>query len=178
MTKEEKGQIIEELKEKFKKCEYFYIIDAGGMTVAQTNAFRRACFEKDLEYKVVKNTLIRKALQSLDVDYSSFEGKVLKGFSGIIFAKENAKTPALMLKDFYKIQNINKPEFKGASIEKALYIGIDSLEQLTKLKSKQELIGEVIGLLQSPAKNVIAALQSAPNKLAGIIKTLGDKSSK
>lgn len=175
MTKEEKGQVIEELKAKFQANDFFYITDAAGMTVAQVNAFRKACFEKGLEYRVVKNTLIKKALQVIDCDYTPFDASVLKGFSGVIFSKENGKLPAVMLKEFHKQQKTKKPELKGASIDKGLYIGAESLEQLVKLKSKQEMIGEVIGLLQSPAKNVVSALQSAPNKLAGIVKTLQER---
>ncbi|MFQ3575612.1 MAG: 50S ribosomal protein L10 [Cytophagales bacterium] len=175
MTKEKKGQVIEELQEKFKSYDFFYITDAAGMTVAQVNAFRRACFEKGLEYRVIKNTLIKKALEVVDCDYTSFEKQVLKGFSGVIFSKESGKLPATLLKEFYKSQKVTKPILKGASIDKGLFIGAETLDQLTKLKSKNEMIGEVIGLLQSPAKNVVSALQSAPNKLAGIVKTLQER---
>jgi large subunit ribosomal protein L10 len=180
MNKQEKGQIIDELSQKFSNNSFFYITDASGMTVAQVNAFRRACFENGVEYLVVKNTLIQKALETLDTktDFSEFNTKVLKGFSGIIFSPESGKVPAKVLKDFRKKINSQKPVLKGASIDYDLFIGDESLDTLLTLKSKQELIGEIIGLLQSPAKNVISALQSGGNKLGGILKTLSEREEK
>ena len=174
MTKEEKGAIIEELAEKFAATPYFYITDASGLNVAKTNELRRLCFERGIEYRVVKNTLISKALERLDTDYSSFDGTVLKGFSGVMFHDESGKVAAKLIKDFLKA-NKNSITLKGASVDSALFIGHDQLDTLLTLKSKQELIGEVIGLLQSPAKNVISGLQSGGNKLAGILKTLSEK---
>lgn len=174
MTKEEKGAIIDELAEKFAATPYFYITDAGGLSVAKTNELRRLCFERGIEYRVVKNTLISKALERLDTDYSSFDGTVLKGFSGVMFHDESGKVAAKLIKDFLKA-NKNSIQLKGASVDSALFIGHDQLDTLLNLKSKQELIGEVIGLLQSPAKNVISGLQSGGNKLAGILKTLSEK---
>lgn len=174
MTKEEKGAIIEELAEKFAATPYFYITDASGLNVAKTNELRRLCFERGIEYRVVKNTLISKALEKLDTDYSSFDGTVLKGFSGVMFHDESGKVAAKLIKDFLKA-NKNSITLKGASVDSALFIGHDQLDTLLNLKSKQELIGEVIGLLQSPAKNVISGLQSGGNKLAGILKTLSEK---
>ncbi len=174
MTKEEKGAIIEELAEKFAASPYFYITDASGLNVAKTNELRRLCFERGIEYRVVKNTLISKALERLDTDYSSFDGTVLKGFSGVMFHDESGKAAAKLIKDFLKA-NKNSIQLKGASVDSALFIGHDQLDTLLTLKSKQELIGEVIGLLQSPAKNVISGLQSGGNKLAGILKTLSEK---
>ena len=175
MTREEKEVIIDELKEKFASNPYFYITDTSGMTVEQINNWRRMCFEKGIEYRVVKNTLIKKALESQSADYSAFNEKVLAGFSGIMFSPESGKVPAALIKDYRKTKASEKPLFKGASIDSALFIGEDQLDVLVALKSKQELIGEVIGLLQSPAKNVVSALQSGGNKLAGIIKTLSEK---
>lgn len=174
MTKEEKGAIIDELAEKFAATPYFYITDASGLNVAKTNELRRLCFERGIEYRVVKNTLISKALERLDTDYSSFDGTVLKGFSGVMFHDESGKVAAKLIKDFLKA-NKNSIQLKGASVDSALFIGHDQLDTLLNLKSKQELIGEVIGLLQSPAKNVISGLQSGGNKLAGILKTLSEK---
>lgn len=174
MTREEKGIIIEELKDKFLSTPYFYVIDASGMSVAKTNKLRRLCFERGIEYVVVKNTLIAKALEALDTDYSSFEGTVLKGFSGVLFHPESGKAPAKLLKDFLK-ENKESLKLKGASIDGGLYIGHDQLDILEKIKSKEEVIGEIIGLLQSPAKNVIGALQSGGQNLAGILKTLSEK---
>lgn len=174
MTKEEKSVIIEELKGKFNSHDFFYVTDASGMTVEQVNAFRRLCFSKGIEYRVIKNSLIKKALESVEGDFSEFNGSVLKGFSGVLFTNESGKAPAQLLKEFHQ-KGIAKPVLKGASIAKSLYIGQDTLEELSKIKSKNELIGEVIGLLQSPAKNVISALKSGENKLAGLVKTLQDR---
>ena len=175
MTREEKAVIIGELSEKFAATPYFYITDTGGLTVAEVNAFRRLCFQRGLEYRVVKNTLIAKALETTGVDYSAFNGTGLKGLSGVIFSPENPKTPAKLIKDFKKEAGKDKITFKGASIEGGLYIGEGQLAALENIKSKAEMIGEVIGLLQSPAKNVVAALKSSEHKLAGLVKTLSER---
>ncbi|MDI9866586.1 50S ribosomal protein L10 [Flectobacillus sp. DC10W] len=175
MTREEKAVIIGELSEKFAATPYFYITDTGGLTVAEVNAFRRLCFQRGLEYRVVKNTLIAKALETTGVDYSAFNGTVLKGLSGVIFSPENPKTPAKLIKDFKKEAGKDKIRFKGASIEGGLFIGEDQLVALENVKSKQEMIGDIIGLLQSPAKNVVSALQTSGGKLAGILKTLSER---
>ena len=132
------------------------------------------CFEKGVEYKVYKNTLIKKALEKLDADYSEFFD-VLKGFSGIMFTnEEGANLPAKVLKEYRK-GKAEKPSLKGASIDSEFYFGDESVKMLSELKSKNELIGEIIGLLQSPAKNVISALQSGKSTLAGLVKTLSDR---
>lgn len=180
MTKEEKGKIIGELSQKFSENQFFYITDASGMTVAQVNAFRRVCFDNGVEYLVVKNTLIKKALETVDTntDFSGFNKNVLKGFSGILFTNESGKTPAKVIKDFRKKIDSPKPILKGASIDFDLFIGNENLDTLLTLKSKNELIGDIIGLLQSPAKNVISALQSGGNKLGGILKTLSEREEK
>jgi large subunit ribosomal protein L10 len=179
MTREEKFAIVEELTEKLSNTPNFYITDAAGMTVAQTNDFRRLCFQKGVEYRVVKNSLIKKALVGLGKgDFSSFDGTVLKGFSGIMFSPENPKLPAEILKEFRKKSDKKetpKPQLKGASIEFDLFIGDNQLDTLANLKSKADLIGDVIGLLQSPANNVIGALQSGGNILHGVLKTLEEK---
>lgn len=174
MRREEKAVIIEELSEKFANTPYFYITDASGLSVAKTNQLRRKCFESGIEYVIVKNTLIQKALETLDTDYTSFNESVLKGFSGIMFHPENGKAAGKLIKDFLK-ENKDSIKLKGASVDGALFIGHDQLDALSNLKSKAELVGEVIGLLQSPAKNVLGALQSSGNKLAGIVKTLSEK---
>ena len=176
MTREDKAIQIEELVEKFKNNQVFYVTDAGGMSVAQVNNFRRMCFNKGLDYKVYKNTLVKKALEQVDGDFTPLH-PALKGFSGLLFSIEDGKAPAKLLKEYYKTggKGFAKPALKGASIDAAVFIGADQLDVLEKIKSKQELLGEVIGLLQSPAKNVISALQSGGNKLAGILKTLGDR---
>lgn len=175
MTREEKAVIIDELSEKFKAIPYFYIVDATGMTVEETNNLRRKCFNEGVEYRVVKNTLIAKALETLDTDYTPFKSTVLKGFSGVMFHPESGKAAAKLIKEYRKESGNDKLKLKGASVEYSLFIGADQLETLLTLKSKQELIGEIIGLLQSPAKNVVSALQSSGGKLAGILKTLSER---
>ncbi len=177
MTREEKINVVQELTEKLKSTDYFYIADSSGMTVAEVNQFRKACFEKGIEYTVYKNTLIKKALENLDTDYTEFDS-VLKGFSGVMFSPEVANLPAKVLKDFHKKSGKKdnpKPLLKGASIDTALYVGGDQLEALSQIKSKQELLGELIGLLQSPAKNVVSALKSGGDTLAGLLKTLEER---
>jgi large subunit ribosomal protein L10 len=176
MTKQEKAVIIDDLSDKFQNTSFFYITDASGLTVQQVNDFRRACFEKGVEYKVVKNTLIKKALDKVEGDFSEFADQVLKGFSGIIFSPESNNLPAKVIKDFRK-KGSEKPVLKGASIDQSFYFGDDQVDTLSKLKSKDELIGDIIGLLQSPATNVIGALQGGKHKLAGIVKTLSEKES-
>jgi large subunit ribosomal protein L10 len=173
MTREEKIQIVEELSQKLSSTTNFYITDASGLSVEAINKFRKMCYERGIEYKVVKNSLIKKALTNLNTDYTSFNDKALKGFSGILFS-ETGKAPAQLLKDFRKSGG-EKPSLKGASIDSALFLGDESLDLLSQLNSKNELIGDLIGLLQSPAKNVVSALQSGGNKLAGILKTLSEK---
>lgn len=174
MTREEKGQILAELSQKFSTYNNFYITDASGLTVETINSFRKLCYKHGIEYKVVKNSLIKKALESLPTDYSPFVDKaVLKGFSGILFC-EGASTPARVLKEFRK-DGAEKPLLKGASIDTDLYIGDSNVDTLSSLKSKNELIGDIIGLLQSPAKNVISGLQGGGQKLSGILKTLSEK---
>lgn len=175
MTREEKSQVIAELTDKLKDTDHFYIADTSGLTVAQINKFRGMCFKKGVEYKVFKNTLIRKALENLEADYSSFEDDVLRGFSGVMFVNETGNLPAKIIKDFKKENPDDRPKFKAASIDTDIFIGEEHLDALSKLKSREELIGEVISLLQSPAKNVISALQSGEQKLAGIVKTLSDR---
>ncbi len=175
MTREEKAVVIEDLVQKFSDNSHFYITDASGMSVADTNALRRLCFEKGVEYRVFKNTLIQKALERMDTDYTPFDDAVLKGFSGIMFSAENANAPAKLIKEFRKKSGNESPVLKGASIDTDLFIGDENLNTLSELKSKAELIGEIIGLLQSPAKNVISGLQGAGGKLAGILKTLSER---
>ncbi|PZR39260.1 MAG: 50S ribosomal protein L10 [Azospira oryzae] len=173
MTREEKGEIIEKLSEKFSQNAHFYITDASGLTVEQINAFRKICFKAGVEYGVYKNTLIRKALEKQEGNYEDLF-KVLHGFSGVIFSKEVGNAPAKVINE-YRAKLEGKPAFKGASIESALFIGEENLKTLTELKSKNELIGEVVSLLQSPAKNVLSALLSGKNTVAGLVKALEDR---
>ena len=173
MEKKQKAQIVEELTVKFKDSSYFYIMDAGGLTVEETNGFRRKCFEGGIEYKVYKNTLIQKALEEADIPTDELS-QALNGFSGVMFTtEEQASVPAKIVKDFRS--NNKKPILKAACIGPDIFLGDDNLSALSSLKSKNELIGEVIGLLQSPAKNVISALSSGGNKLSGILTTLSER---
>ncbi len=176
MTKEEKGIVIDELTTRFEENKNFYITDSSGLTVEQINAFRKLCFDAGVEYSVYKNALIQKALEKLDTDYTEFTETVLKGFSGIIFSKTAANTPAQVIRKYRKLGNSEtKPMLKGASIDTDLFIGEEHLKMLSELKSKNELIGEIISLLQSPAMNVISALQSGGGTLAGLVKTLSER---
>lgn len=173
MTREEKGAIIEELATKFGEQPNFYFADASGMTVEKTDNFRRECFKRGFEYVVVKNTLIEKALEKNELNDSTFVEGVLKGFTGIIFSSD-PKAPAKLIKEFSKNNN-GLPAFKGAIVDKSFFGGADQLETLVNLKTKQELIGEVIGLLQSPIKNVVSGLKSSGSTIAGVLKTLSER---
>ena len=173
MTREEKSNIIEALSEKFSQNEHFYITDASGLSVAQINAFRRLCFHAGIEYGVYKNPLIRKALEKQGSGNEELF-KVLQGFSGVLFSKEVGNAPAKVIRDYRKGKE-GKPLLKAASIDSSLFFGEESLNMLAELKSKNELIGEIISLLQSPAKNVVSALQSGKNTLAGLVKTLENR---
>lgn len=177
MTREEKAQIIEELSGKFANHPHFYITDATGFTVAQVNNFRRLCFKSGIEYKVYKNTLIQKALEKQEgTDFSPLF-KALHGFSGVMFSKESGNLPAKVIKEF-RAKLEGKPVLKAASINSDLFIGDENLTMLSELKSKNELIGDVIALLQSPAKNVLSALLSGKSTVAGLVKALEERGSK
>ncbi|MHA7877805.1 MAG: 50S ribosomal protein L10 [Bacteroidota bacterium] len=179
MTRKEKNNIVATLVEQLSLTEYFYIIDAKGLNVEETNDFRKRCFQAGLIYRVVKNTLISKALDQLDseVDYSAFSDTVLKGFSGIVLAKDIGSTPAKIIKDFRKQRKSGKPLLKGASIDKELFIGEEHLDTLSQLKSSAELLGDLIVLLQSPITRVVASLQSVNQKLVGLLEALSQKKS-
>ncbi|MDI9355473.1 MAG: 50S ribosomal protein L10 [Chitinophagaceae bacterium] len=175
MNREKKGVLIEELKEKFAKTPYFYVTDTSGFTVSEINSFRRICFQNGLEYKVFKNTIIKKALDTQNVDYSSWNKKVLKGFSGIIFCNSSAKIPAKVIKEFQQKDKNKRPTFKAASIESDFFIGEENLEILLNIKSKNELVGDIVTLLQSPMKKLVTTIQSGNNTLTGVLKTLSEK---
>jgi large subunit ribosomal protein L10 len=176
MTKQEKNDVIEVLKEKFSQYNNFYVTNTESLTVEQVVRLRRVCFNKKVEMKVAKNTLIKKALESLDNDRFSGVYDSLHGVTAIMFS-ENAKEPALIISGFRKDINAEKPVLKAAFIDGDVFAGNDQLKTLTTLKSKNDLIGEIIGLLQSPAKNVISGL-NAGSKLAGIVKALEDRAAK
>ncbi len=173
MTKEQKNEAIEVLKEKFSQYNNFYITNTESLTVAQVSKLRRVCFDKQVEVTVAKNTLIRKALEQIDAERFNGVYESLNGVTALMFS-ENAKEPAMIISDFRKSANTDKPLLKAAYIDSDVYVGNDQLDALKSLKSKNDLIGEIIGLLQSPAKNVISGL-NAGAKLAGIIKALEDR---
>jgi len=157
MTKEQKNEVIEVLKGKFSQYNNFYITDTESLTVEQVSKLRRTCFDKQVEMKVAKNTLIRKALESLDAEKYAGVYESLNNVTALMFS-ENPKEPALIISSFRKASNGDKPVLKAAFINGDIYTGDNTLASLTKIKTKNELIGEVIGLLQSPAKRVLAAL--------------------
>ena len=173
MTKEQKNEVIEVLKEKFNQYNNFYITNTEALSVAQITKLRRICFNKQVEMKVAKNTLIRKALESIDAEKYSAVFDSLHGVTALLFS-ENAKEPAMIISSFRTDTKTEKPVLKAAYIDSDVFVGNDQLNTLKTLKSKHDLIGEVIGLLQSPAKNVISGL-NAGNKLASLIKTLEER---
>ncbi|MBL0234599.1 MAG: 50S ribosomal protein L10 [Chitinophagaceae bacterium] len=164
MTKEQKNEVIEVLKGKFSQYNNFYVTDTESLSVEQVGKLRRACFSKNVEMKVAKNTLIRKALESLDSEKYAGMFDSLHKVTALMFS-ENPKEPALIISSFRKESNGERPTMKAAFINGDVYMGDEQLKALTKIKTKNELIGEVIGLLQSPAKRVLAALlQNAEKK--------------
>lgn len=175
MTPAQKNEAIEVLKEKFSQYSNFYITNTDALTAEQSNNLRRVCFEKNVEMKVAKNTLIRKALEQLDADRYGSAFDSLKGVTALMFS-DTAKEPAVIISTFRKESKSEKPVLKAAFIDGDIFIGDNQLDVLKSLKSKHELIGEIIGLLQSPAKNVISGL-NAGSKLASLIKALEEKAS-
>lgn len=175
MNKQDKNQVIEELKGKFSQYNNFYITNTESLTVAQVNKLRRICFDKQIEMKVAKNTLIRKAMEQLDEDRYKAAFDALHGVTALMFS-ESAKEPALILTSFRKDnpKTGEKPVLKAAFIDGDVFLGDNQLATLRELKSKQDLVGEVIGLLQSPARNVVGAL-NAGGKLASLVKALEER---
>ncbi|HEX2848628.1 MAG TPA: 50S ribosomal protein L10 [Chitinophagaceae bacterium] len=166
MTKDQKNEVIELLKGKFSQYNNFYIADTESLSVEQVGKLRRACFSKQVEMKVAKNTLIKKALESLDAEKYSGVYESLNKVTALMFS-ENPKEPALIISSFRKDSNGEKPVLKAAFINGDVYTGDNQLKTLTQIKTKNELIGEVIGLLQSPAKRVLAALLHHHEQKAG-----------
>ena len=167
MTKQEKNEVVEVLKEKFSQYNNFYITNTESLTVAQVTTLRRHCFNKQVEMKVAKNTLIKKALESLDNAKYAGVYESLNNVTALLFS-ENPKEPALILSSFRKENNNEKPALKAAFINGDVFVGDNQLIALTKIKSKNELIGEVIGLLQSPIQRVVGALQNRPEAAAAV----------
>ncbi len=171
MKREDKADIINELAQRLKKASHFYLTDTSELNADDTSNLRRKCFEKEIELVVVKNTLLRKAMEQSEADYSEMFG-VLKGATSIMFT-ETGNMPGKLIKEFRK--KSDKPIVKAAYVEETVYLGDDQLDILSTIKSKNELIADVIGLLQSPAKNVISALQTSGQTLSGVLKTLSEK---
>ncbi len=172
MDKNQKNLEIADLKEKFSNTTYFYITDSSTLSVEKINKFRRLCFNSGIEYRVSKNTLIKKALEQVGGNYEALYPS-LNGPTGVMFSADGA-SPAKLLEEFRKTNQ--KPVLKAAYIDSDIFVGDEQIAVLAKLKSKQELIGDIIGLLQSPAKNVISALQgSSAQKIAGLVKALEER---
>lgn len=172
MTKEEKAKYVDDLAVQLAENNVIYLTDTAELTVEVVNNLRRKAFNANVSMRVVKNTLLEKAMDRVeDKDFGDLKG-ILKGATSIMFA-EAGNGPARLIKDFRKKED--KPILKGAYIDASVYIGDDQLGMLSDLKSKEEMIGEIIGLLQSPAKNVISGLKGAGGKLAGILKTLEER---
>ena len=171
MNKEQKAEVIATLTQKLNECNFIYLTDVSSLNAAKTSDLRRAFFKEGIEMLVAKNTLVEKAIEKSDKNFGALVD-TLKGNTALLFSTDS-KTPAKIIQGFRKKEA--KPALKGAYIDSDIFIGDDQLDALTKLKSRNELIGEVIGLLQSPAKNVVSALQSSGGKLAGIVKTLSER---
>jgi large subunit ribosomal protein L10 len=170
MRKEDKGAIISQLAEVVKQYGHFYLVDTTAMDAAATSELRRKCFKADIKMVVVKNTLLEKALMTIEgVDYSPLFVS-LKGTTAVMFS-EVANAPAKLLKEYKD----GVPSLKAAHAEEGIYVGADQLEALANIKSKNEVIADIVALLQSPAKNVISALQSGGNTIHGVLKTLGER---
>lgn len=171
MTKEEKAKAIATLTDALEDAKTLYLADIGGLNAVQTTALRRACFKADIQLTVVKNTLLGKAMEASEKDFGELT-EILKGNTSLMFS-EAGNAPAKLIKEFRK--KSDKPILKGAYIEESVYVGDDMIDTLVEIKSKEELIADVIALLQSPAKNVVSALQSGGGKLSGILKTLSER---
>ncbi len=171
MTREEKSLVIEELTAQLADNTNIYLTDISGLNAVDTSNLRRACFKANVKLAVVKNTLLEKAMEASDKEFGELP-TTLKGNTSVMYS-ETGNGPAKVIKAFRK--KSEKPLLKGAFIEESVYIGDDNLDALVEIKSREELIGEVIGLLQSPAKNVISALKSSGGTIAGILKTLSEK---
>ena len=172
MRKEDKVAIIAQLGETLQQYPHFYLVDVEAMDAASTSALRRKCFQNQIKMVLVKNTLLKKALDASEVDFSPLY-ETLKGTTAVLFTQV-ANAPAKMIKDL-KAKKAVKPELKAAYAEEGCYVGANQLDALCSIKSKNEVIAEIVALLQSPAKNVLSALQSGQNTIHGVLKTLGEK---
>ena len=176
MKKEIKDTIITELGQKIKEYPHFYLVDVTGLNAEKTSNLRRKCFKSEIKMVVVKNNLLKKALENVGGDFSPLQ-VALKGNTAVMFS-QTANAPARLIKEFTKGAKkgeVAKPELKAAYVQESFYVGAENLEALVNIKSKNELIGDVIALLQSPAKNVISALQSSGQTIHGLLKTLEER---
>lgn len=179
MKKEDKSAIIEQLTTTVQDYSNFYLTDIEALNAEETTSLRRECFKRDVKLVVVKNTLFKKALGNVEGDFSALD-VALKGNTAIMFS-QTANVPARLIKDFTKEKKKGKgkenvkPQLKAAYVQESFYIGAENLDALVNIKSREELIGDVIALLQSPAKNVISALQSSGQTIVGVLKTLEER---
>ncbi|MDH6305412.1 large subunit ribosomal protein L10 [Parabacteroides sp. PF5-5] len=176
MKKEDKSKIIEQLTATIQEYPNFYLTNIEALNAEKTSALRRECFKKEVKLVVVKNTLLKKALENVEGDFSQLDS-ALKGNTAVMFSHV-ANVPARLIKDFTKAEKKKeeaKPQLKAAYVQESFYIGAENLEALVNIKSKNELIGDVIALLQSPAKNVVSALQSSGQTILGVLKTLEER---
>lgn len=171
MRREEKNAIVDSLTERLKQYSHFYLTDTAELNAADTSALRRKCFENDIKLVVVKNTLLKRAFEQSGINFEELY-PVLKGTTSIMFANAG-NTPAKLIRDFRKLHD--KPLLKGAYVQESIYIGDNMLDALVSVKTREELIGDIILMLQSPARNVISALQSGGNKIHGVLETLAKK---
>ncbi len=173
MKKEDKSNIISNIESTIQGYAHLYLADIGGLNAAETSELRKTCYKSDIKLVVVKNTLLKKALENSPVDYSEIYGS-LKGETSLLLSNVG-NAPAKLIKDFSKTSKSKKPVLKAAYVEETFFIGENQLDALVAVKGKKELLGELIGLLQSPAKNVVSALQSGGNTIHGVLKTLGER---
>ncbi len=173
MKKEDKSAIIKQLEATIQEYAHFYLADIGGLNAAETSNLRRTCNKQDVKLLVVKNTLLRQAMENSSVDFNELYD-TLKGETSMMFSN-SGNVPAKLIKDFSKNSKSKKPILKAAYVEESFYIGENQLEALISIKSKNELIGDIIALLQSPAKNVVSALQSGGTTIHGVLKTLSER---
>ena len=171
MKKEDKNTLIQSLTETVKSYAHFYVVDIEGLNAEITSKLRKECFGKEVKLLVVKNALLKKALESVEGDFTELNA-ALKGNSAVMFSN-TGNVPAKLIKEFSAANQ--KPVLKGAYVEQSIYVGAENLEALCAIKSKEELIGDIVALLQSPAKNVISALQSGANTIHGVLETLSKK---
>jgi large subunit ribosomal protein L10 len=173
MRKEDKALIIEKLGEQLKEFPHFYLFDLTGLDAARTSALRRQCFKSEVKMEVVKNTLLHKAFENSEIDYSPLYD-VLKGTTAVVFTN-TANAPAKMLKEFMKNSKDETPALKAAYAEEGFYVGADQLDALCAIKSKNEVIAEIVAMLQSPMQSVVSALESGANTIHGVLETLAEK---